>query len=677
MKKWIIGKPEDRIVSEFAAKCDLSRTALKIAVSRGFVFFQQLVDFFNCGSLSDPFLIADMKKAAEIIERYIDEGRLICIYGDYDCDGITATALLYSYLENMGANVTYYINEREDGYGMTVDAVKTLKEKGVELIVTVDNGISCLLEAEEAARLGVKLIITDHHQPPEILPRAEAVVNPHREDCPSSYKDLAGVGVALKLCAALDGGEYDAVIEQFADICAIGTVGDLVPLSSENRVIVTKGLAYLKNTESYGLNALLDKSLKDRSKLDSGALAFQLCPRINAAGRFASPLLALELLLTEDPARAEELAEELVKLNQQRKDTEADIIKQINAYIDENPQILNERVMILVGKGWHHGVIGIVCSRLLEAYGKPNIVLSVDENGMARGSARSLRGFNIHDCFTYASEYLEKYGGHECAGGLTIKEKYIPAFSKKVLAYASAFELMPAPVLECDILIEPEDMNIESIRTLERLEPFGSANPHPLFYLPNCRVNNIYPLADGKYSKLDITYMEKRFYVLVFFAPPERLFCEPGQRIDIAANIEINNYNGKESLAFKAVDMKPQGFETQKYIAAADSYERFSRGEFLPKNYLLRIRPSRNELVKVYKLLQSCGGEMNVETLFLKINASSMNYCKLRIIIDAFCQASLAKLTPSSGMVKLIPPTKREDLEKTPVLIKLNAMINE
>ncbi|MCD8096023.1 MAG: single-stranded-DNA-specific exonuclease RecJ [Ruminococcus sp.] len=674
MKRWIVGSADEKKAVEFKSKCDLSMLVLELLTARGMTDFQQAVEFFSSESLSDPFVLADMSVAVEIINEYIDSYKLICVYGDYDCDGITATAVLYSYLLSMGANVTYYINERDEGYGMTLEAVERLHDKGVELIITVDNGISCVGEAERIYELGMKLVITDHHQPPEELPKAEAVINPHRRDCPSLYKNLAGVGVALKLCAALDGGEYDAVVEQYADLCAIGTVGDLVELNGENRALVKKGLLYLKNTESLGLNELMDHAAVDRDKLSSSTLAFQICPRINAAGRFGSPLMALEAVLTENPQQADELADKLCSLNNERRETEAKIFSGIKQYINKNPQVLDKRVIVLAGNGWHHGVIGIVSARVLEAYGKPNIIISIDENGIGRGSARSLKGFSIHSALTYASEYLEKFGGHECAGGLTIKKENISAFVKKVLEYADEMKIMPMPLTECDMVMPPNELTVESIKSLNVLEPFGTANPKPMFCMPNCRVNAIYPLSGGKHTKINVTYGAKNVNVLVFSKSPESMFFNIGDFIDIAANIDINEYNGKESVSVKAADMRPANMQTEKYFAAKDCWEKLNEGKQLPISFVKRIVPSRNELVYVYKLL-SGQRQADIDFLYMKINNPAINYCKLRIIIRVFCEAGLAELNAAEQSVSILDVRSKVDLNSTYTMKQLYAML--
>lgn len=675
MKKWSVRSADDRLAAQFAKQCDLGMTTLRLMTARGFSDFQQVADFFTNAELGDPFAIADMQQAVDAINEYIDSFELICVYGDYDCDGITATALLYSYLESMGANVTYYINEREQGYGMNIEAVRALAKRGVKLIVTVDNGISCAEEAEEVYRLGMKLVVTDHHQVPEQMPRAEAVVDLHRADCPSEYKDLAGVGVTLKLCAALDGGSFDAVLEQYSDICAIGTVGDLVPLTGENRTLVQKGLLYLPNTENYGLSKLLEISASDTSKLDSGTLGFQICPRINAAGRFASPLIALDAILTEDPDEAERLVEQLSQLNQQRKETEREIFDQIKQTIDSDPTILNKRVLVLSGKGWHHGVIGIVSARVMEFYGKPNFIISTDEDGNARGSARSLKGFNIFKCMTYCEELLQKFGGHECAGGLSLEAVNIPAFDRKVQEYAEQQPHMPVPLAECDLTALPQDLTVESVNSLnEQLRPFGVGNPQPLFYLPACKVMAKYPLSGGKHTKLDISYNGGRFQALMFSHMPESVFAKAGDSIDIAANVSVNEYNGRKSVSVKVADIKPAGMDTGRYFAARDSYEKLRRGVGLPANFLRKMTPSRKELVYVYKLLGQLG-TVTIDELFMRINHPAFNYCKLRLAVDIFAESGLVSFSPSEQTAAVIAGAPHADLAQAPTMKMLAELL--
>lgn len=674
MKKWTVNNCDERLAAEFADKCDIGLLALKLLTARGCATYEQVVDYFRSDELEDPFVLSDMQAAVDTVNAAIDGGEKICIYGDYDCDGITATYILYTYLQSMSADVIYHINERAQGYGMNIEVVRELKEKGVGLIITVDNGISAVDEAAEAEKLGMKLVITDHHTPPDVLPVAAAIVNPHKSGCPSFYKELAGVGVALKLCAALDGGSYDMVVEQYADIAAIGTVGDLVPITGENRTLVRKGLLYLANTEKPGLLKLMELSAVDKENISSGSLAFQICPRINAAGRFASPIKALETLLTDDDESAQALAAELCELNETRKNTEQEIFKEIKDYINADPSVLNDRVLVLAGKGWHHGVIGIVSSKVLECYDKPNIIISIDEDGSARGSARSFKGFNIHDCIESASAVLEKFGGHECAGGLSVMESNIEAFRKAVREYADKQENMPAAATECDMKLTAADLTVENIRELEKLRPFGVGNPTPVFYMPGCKVNSIIPLKNGKYTKLMVSYEGGTYEALDFSNSPDMLFFREGASVDLAVNIDINQFNGRESVSIKVKDMKPAGLDPDKYLAAKDAYEKLARGITLPVNYIKKMCPSRKEMVYIYKYLQNTG-EISLDDLYMRLANPVFNFCKLRLIADVFCEAGLAGLDPSTQRVKLIPATGKADLGATATMQKLEALL--
>lgn len=676
MKKWKVNKPDQRLVSEFMKKCDLNKLTLEVMTSRGFSDFQSIAEFFSEESFDDPFIIKDMQAAVDTINEAIESYDLICVYGDYDCDGVTATSILYNYLFNIGANVMYYIPERSDGYGMSISAVEKLCSMDVKLIVTVDNGISAIDEADKIAELGMKLVITDHHQPSEKLPKAKAIVNPHRQDCPSSFKDLSGAGVAFKLCAALDDGNYDMVLEQYADICAIGTIGDIVPLKGENRAIVRSGLMYMRNTENPGLGYLMEKAKVNRDRLNSVSVAFQIAPRINAAGRFGSPLTAVKAILSESEEDAANYVDTLITLNNRRKETEADIMAEIFKYIDENPFLLNQRVLVLAGKGWHHGVIGIVSSKLIDYYGKPNILISIDENGVGRGSARSIKGFNIFKCFTYAQDYLEQFGGHECAGGLTIKESNISEFTNKVLEYSNSFEQMPASELIADKILLPEDLTLDNIRNMSVMEPFGAGNPEPVFAMAGARVDRITGLSQGKHSKLDVTYGKIKTQILIFSQSPQSLPFECGDFIDLMVNLSINVFGGSETISIKAIDYRIRGINQDKYFAAKDCYERYMRGEILPMAFLQKINPTREELVNIYKYIKTVG-EVSVDRLYMKMIGPNMNYCKLKLCIDAFAELGLIKFVPSVQKIKIIPVIEKVDLNNSKILNDLRCKISK
>ena len=667
MKKWTIARPDENTAKDIASRCDIDILAVSVLVSRGLDDMDSFADFFRGGGLEDPFVIKDMQKAADAINEALDEQVKICIYGDYDCDGVTSTAILYDYLLNIGADVMYYIPERSDGYGLNMDAVHFLKNEGVGLIVTVDNGISAIDEAQEIYSLGMKLVVTDHHQPGEVLPVAEAVVDPHREDCPSAFKHLAGCGVALKLCAALDDGNYDMVCEQYLDICALGTVADVVSLTGENRYIVREGLKRFDDTDNFGLRAL-KAAAGCREKSKASDLAFLIAPRINASGRFGSPITAVRTLLCEEQD-AEVYAGMLVNLNTKRKETEADISREIFEFIGQHPEMLFDRVLVVSGKGWSHGVIGIVAARIMDFYGKPVILIS-EEGGEARGSARSIKGFNIFKCFQAADDLLVKYGGHECAGGLTILPENINEFRRRVQEYAAGFDVMPAITLTADKLLLPEDITVSHVKGLSALEPFGEGNPQPVFAMLGAVVTNIVPLSQGKHSRLSISYGNVNTQALIFGTPPGRLNVKKGSRVDMLVNLDINEYNDKESVSIKVIDHRPSGFNQNAYFSAKDCYEKYRRKEPLPANFIRKITPSRDELVLVYKTV-SLYKAVTADRLYFCFDASRINYCKLMICIDIFSELGLCEYSAGSRVVRLLPVNGRADLESSQILKEL------
>lgn len=668
MKRWTINRPDDELAARLAQQCDLTPLCIKILLSRGCNDINSLAEFFEQPALEDPFMLRDMKPAVDTINEAIEGYDLICIYGDYDCDGVTATAMLYNYLEYCGANVMYYIPERDDGYGLNAQAITMLAEKGVKLIVTVDNGISAIAEADLIASLGIKLVVTDHHQPSETLPKAKAVIDPHRTDCPSSFKDLAGVGVALKLCAALDGGSYDAVLEQYGDIAAIGTVADVVPLGGENRSIVLQGIELLKNTENEGLVSLLELCMLKRDKIRSGDIAFKIAPRINAAGRFGSPVTAVKMLV--DDENAEEKAQELVSLNDQRKQSEQQIVAQIKERIDAYPEVLNERVIVIDGKGWHHGVVGIVAAKIMEAYNKPCLLISADDSGEARGSARSFSGFNIFKCFSYCADLLERFGGHECAGGLSVKAENIPLLRKRIAEYAASLEEMPEQPMQADKLLTREDLTIGQIASLDCLEPFGAGNPQPVFAIIGARVQKVVPLSHGLHTKLEIAYDSTVQTAFAFGEAPEKLGVLPGDAVDMLVTAGIKEYNGEKSITLRIADIRLSGVNQQKAFAAMRCYESFRRGEEVSEKLRTLMKPERKELLAVYKAI-SLHKTISLDMLMCRMYQQGINFAKTRICVDAFCEKGLAAIVDGSRFVTILPASGKVDIESCETLRRL------
>lgn len=676
MKKWTIGKPDPKAVEILSRQGGLSAVCAGVLASRGIETIEKAAEFFNQqeggNQLSDPFLIRDMQEAADALLSAVDEGKRICVYGDYDCDGITATAVLYSYLECMGANVEYYINQRSEGYGLCKDAVKRLAEGGVELIVTVDNGISALEEARLAKELGIELVITDHHQPGEELPEAIAVVDPHRADDMSPFKDLCGCGVALKLIAAMDGGNYNSAMEQFSDLAAIATVADIVPLKGENREIVRQGLRYLENTENMGLQALMGVA-GVKLPVTSTTAAFSIAPRINASGRFGSASEAVDLFLCENPEESEAMANRLNQLNNERRKTEADIMEEIKASILAKPEILYKRVLFLYGEGWHHGVIGIVAAKLVERFGKPVFILS-DDGDYARGSARSVEDFSIHKALSACADTLTKFGGHSGAGGFSLMKSDIDNFDNALQKYAAEnFTAMPVLTLHADKLITSQELSVDSVNSLSVLEPCGEGNPQPLFAMLSVRLLDVAALSGGAHTKLKLTYGNSGFYGLMFGTKTAEFPYKSGDILDILAYPEINTYGGNTSVNIRIADLRKSGIQQQKYFAAKDAYEKYKRGEGAEKALIPRIVPDRNDLAAIYRAVPE--NTVSFDSVYSTVHSDQINYCKFRLALDIFEELNLFTVDRYCETVSRIPTNTKVDLDSSAILGELKNLL--
>lgn len=673
MKKWSVGIPDRNTVLKLMTGCSVTSLTASAIASKGYESPDSVIKSLNVGELSDPFLIKDMKEAADTINAAIDCGERICIYGDYDCDGVMATVILYSYLLETGADVTYYIPERAEGYGLNNGAIDRIAADGVKLIVTVDNGIAAISEAEHIYGLGLRLVVTDHHQQGEKLPRAEAVVDPHRHDCFSPFKYMCGAGIALKLIAALDGGDCTMALEQFGDLAAIATVADIVSLTGENRFLASYGIQLIENTDRPSLMALKEVCGLTDKPINSQSLGFGIAPRINAAGRFGSPKTAARLFLCEDYDDALVIAQELDGLNNMRKQAENDIIAEIYSMIDNDPSLVYGRVIFLCGKDWHHGVIGIVASRIMEQFGKPCFIAS-DSGGEIRGSARSFGEFSIFEALSYAQEALEKFGGHPGAGGFTVKSGMSADFGRLLEEYAlKDHKVMPQATLAADAPATPAELTVDNVRGLSLLEPFGAENEKPLFYIGEAELLEVLPLSDGLHSKLRLKAGFAKIDALMFRTAPTALPVKVGDRCDMIVTLGVNSYRGRDSVSVVVSDIRPHTFEQSKYFAALGSFEAFMRGEELPKNYYPSMYPSREEAVKVYKAIPENG--ISLDRLYISLTGKSINYCKFRFAIEAFRELGLVKMNASDFGVSRVKVSAKTDLYSAPVLEKLRSRL--
>ncbi len=660
MKKWSIRKQDPETVKELAKECGISEFAARLLLNRGISSREEADSFFNNDEISSPFEIADMDKAVEAINEAVDNGDKITVYGDYDCDGVTATVILYGYLEAIGAEADWYIPSREEGYGLNLSAIDRICESGTRLIVTVDNGISAVKEADYIRSKGMELVITDHHQVPDILPQARAVVDPHRIDDLSGCKELAGCGVALKLVMALE-GDIQSVLENWGDFAAIGTVGDLVPLTGENRVIVRSGLSSLSVTENGGLHSLLRQcGIDEDDEVSSVTAAFTLCPRINAAGRFSHAKEAAELFLSDNPKMYDKMAENLTLLNMKRQDEEKRILEEISVKINEDPLLIKSRIIVISGKGWSHGVIGIVASKLLNRFGKPVIVIT-EEGETARGSARSIEGFSLFDMLTELSDCLIKFGGHTAAAGLTLEASKITEFTEKVNGYAAGkYADMPKDSSVAEMSVYPDDLNTKNIEDLDFFQPFGVSNPAPLLHMPGCIIKSMRPLKDGKYLAFNVDFGGREFKVLNFRSDYESFGYRSGDKADLLVTADINEYNGNRSISLKLSDIRFSGFDQNRFFAAEDAYEKLCRGESVPASLAKRVIPDRSVQMTVYDIIRKNG---SISSCADAAFSAGINYCMFRISLDLFESAGLIRLDHFKGTAETVKVAGKVDLD--------------
>ncbi len=508
-----------------------------------------------------PFLLKDAKKASERIKEAVENKENIVIYGDYDVDGITSTAILYMFLKSLGANVSYYIPNRSDeGYGINIAALEKIQKTGAGLLITVDCGITAVNEVEFAKALGFCVIITDHHTCKQKIPDAYAVINPKQPECSYPFKDLAGVGVAFKLILAtaltmnLSAQEY---FDRFIDIVGVGTIADVVSLQDENRIFVTYGMQALKRSKNAGLRALFDVAgIKDRP-INTSLISFMVAPRINAAGRVGSAKDAVELLITTDENAAQHIASDLEAENRSRQLTEQQILSEALEMINNDPSFKEKKVIVLSKENWHHGVIGVVASRLVDKFYKPAILISL-KDGIGKGSGRSIKGFNLFDALTNCSDLLLKYGGHELAAGLGLNFDGIAEFDKAINKYAESHlsDEDAIAYINIDQLLEPCDLNLKNAQMLSVLEPFGMGNPQPVFAILNTNLVSKRVISDGRHAKLTLSKNGKNIDAIGFGMAPQLSNLFVGSKLDIAFTMGINVFRGEKSLQLILKDIR-------------------------------------------------------------------------------------------------------------------------
>lgn len=663
-KRWIFSNVDKQMVAEIADDCNLDPLVVLIACSRGMTDPYEIEQFFEKEpEFCDPYEYTGISEAVERINIALEENEKILVFGDYDCDGVTSTALLTTYLKRRGADVSFFVPDRlTHGYGISIPAIEKAAEDGVTLIITVDNGINAVKEVDFANQIGVDVVITDHHLLQGELPNAVAVVDPHiDEESDWIFNKLAGVGVAFKLVSALEGRPCEEMILEYADLVALGTIADIVPLKGENRIIVNEGLRLINRRTNMGIRALIEvASIK---YVTAGNAAFTVCPRINAAGRMANADIAVKLLTADNYEDALYYAGVLDRLNAERQTAEQDIFDSAVKIIEQNRYHRN-RVIVVDGYGWHVGVIGIVASKLTERYNKPCIVISNSGENWV-GSGRSIEGFSLFDALTASAHTLVKFGGHELAAGLTVQEDNIAEFREAINRYAKQVDVSFAK-LKVDCRIKPHALTLDAAKVIKAFEPYGAGNPMPVFGVLESVITGVQPLANGKHLRLKLRREDCDFSAVMFNVPPEKLPFKVGDTVDLAVTLDVNIYNNTESVSVIVRSIRKSGLnesETEKQLVAIEKvYSDSANCEDAELVY-----PERNEIAVVFRFIR----EHNSVSLTRLENdlLEKLPIGKITVAITALTELGLVDNT--DGVLTFVPTESKVDLENADILRKI------
>lgn len=714
-KKWILkscAEPETEVaVSKIAKKLGIHPIIARLLYARGYKDEKSAKTFIGMESemLCNPFLMKDIDKGIKRIKRAISNSEKITIFGDYDVDGVTSVCTLYLYLKSKGANVDYYIpNRAGEGYGVSRAAIDLISEQGTTLIITVDTGITANDEVTYAKTLGIDFVITDHHECHTDIPSAKAVINPHRQDCRYPFKCLAGVGVVFKLVSAYEEVTTGKtrkeaalkIFNQYADLVAIGTIADVMPITDENRIIVSYGLNMIENSQRPGIMALIEASSnketqrndrnKKRSKITSGFVGYTLAPRINAAGRIKSATMAVELFLAENAEIARTIAEDLCRANKERQAEENRIMDEAYAKI-QNIDIDKYPVLVLDSDNWHHGVIGIVASRITEKYSRPSILVSFDGNDdgveysehIGKGSGRSIKGLNLVDALCDSSDLLVKFGGHELAAGLSVTRNNLPAFINKINEYArlNLKDEDMIPTLDADLVIDFSDANLNLAQQLQHLEPYGTGNPMPTFIVRGIWINELTSISSGKHSRLVLSDGKTSITAMCFSNPPENIGVKVGDKVDVLFNLDVNEWMGRKSAQLILKDIRLAEEDIKAELLERSRFEEIWGGDTFNSDE--NVLPSREDFVAVYRLivtqcrLGKC--ELSHKELLSKLSRlepSNFGYIKLKIIIKIFQEMNILSINETENEVYTFSvhySSTKTNLEKSNLLRRLRS----
>ena len=717
--KFIENEETKYLVSEISEKNNISEICASLIYNRGYRNANDAYKFLNFDDVTihSPLLMKDVDKAVKRIQQAISNDERIIIYGDYDVDGVTSVTMLYLYLKELGAKVSYYIPNRiGEGYGLSIDAIQMLSGYEVSLIITVDTGVTAVKEVEFASSLGIDVIITDHHECQPILPDAVAVINPHRSDCPYPFKSLAGVGVIFKVICAFEilhfydpNREAEAVKSvyyRFADLAAVGTIADVMPIIDENRMIVKFGLAMLEKNARIGFKALMDvaswganpnvrpvvdNSIKKNKprKINSSYIGFTIAPRINAAGRISSATKAVELLLAQDYAIAENLAYELCEINYQRQIEENKIADEAYKKIQQDLDVNTQKVIVVSDDEWMQGVIGIVSSKITEKFGLPSILISFEgaskgiqsDLDIGKGSGRSIKGFNLVDALSDSQELLVKYGGHELAAGLSIRRKDIDKFRQKINDYADKklTEDELCLKIEADRELEINDLSMELVKEIALLEPFGNMNPTPSFIMRGIKVQRASLIGSGNHSKFIFEKGGQVISAVMFQKSYLKINIKQNDVVDVLFTLDINKFNNVESLQMIIQDIR-HSEEYLEYFKNEISLYRFIKngGTYYEKDCII---PTRDDFVAIYSLLRSeyrCGNDMMSEVeIYHKLiysKKTNIRLAKLKIMLDIMNELNICtveEVSPGIYQYEIYFNSEKTSIEKSSILKKV------
>ncbi len=698
-KHWKIAEQDADTVEKLTRELSVSPIIARLLINRGLSDAAEAEKFLRKenGRLYDPFLLKDMERAVVRLSHAIETGEFIAIYGDYDVDGVTSVSILYQYLKKRGAKITYYIPNRiGEGYGLNAEAAAKLREQGVNLILTVDTGVTAIEETERIKELGMDIIITDHHECRAELPDACAVVNPRRSDDTYPFKNLAGVGVAFKVICAMETAGLESTAEKqeavravclaYADLTAVGTIADVMPLTDENRLLVNMGLALIQKTNNPGITALLEEANlwergRKRRRITSSSVSFGMAPRINAAGRISRASRAVELFLTDSQPHADRIAAELCEINRERQSEENKILDRVYERINTEMMPDNPKILVLEDDTWHHGVIGIVASRITEHYHLPSILISFEgcEDGVGKGSGRSIKGLNLVEALASCGDLLEKYGGHELAAGLSVRRENVEEFRRRIQAYCGEHltDTALTPEMSVDCELTAEDITLETANDLYCLEPYGTSNPVPLFCIRNMPLLDVTGVSGGKHTKILAGNRNAPVTAMYFGHPLADMELDAGERADIVFQLDINEFQGRRQVQMLVRDMD----------FTEDTYAELEEGE---KAYCDicegRIGegdlPERADFKAVYLYLnrvKPCKLGYHKAAMVRRLGRS---YQVIRIALEVLLETGLLN-TLEFGETYIIAALRNSrqegkvDLEQTPTMQRLRKLLSE